>query len=379
MALLTAENQQHWTYTHVFQISSADASATSAGQVELHREVEGLGTSFADGHSLLLMAVGATGTGKTLALVGDPKEAKTKGGFFLVEANGGMASEGGEAPAAAVSQSDKKPTKKGKGKGAPADSGAGGELGDGGGGVAAKTIPLAGVFPRLLAEAFATLNHRNAQSAFVVWVSAAAVTVPAVGSTNEVVECLLPPPPLGDNESPEQAKNVDGDNAVSKEKRGPHLPPNAPPKDRLWGRAVLASSPQEAVGIFEDARSRASGSNASEGTETKHFLSKIRVELVNRSTNEQSSCEMVVMELAEEKPGESWPAALAEMIRSKAASVAGKPEEAGGLLGMAKGCLTDSAKVCDHSRSSTTSRRRTQFGCVRYWDDTIVHQEPFTP
>lgn len=233
LALLTAATQQHWTYTHVFQISSADAFATSAGQVELHREVEGLGTSFADGHSVLLMAVGAAGAGKTLTLVGDTEEAKAKGGFFLAEVSSGVGSEGGEAPAVAVSQSDKKPTKKGKGKAAPADGGAGGELGDGGEGVAAKTIPLAGVFPRLLAEAFATLNHRNSQSAFVVWVNAAAVTMPAAGSTGDLVECLLPPPPLSDNACPKEAKGVDGDSALNKDKRDPHLPPHAPPEDRL--------------------------------------------------------------------------------------------------------------------------------------------------
>lgn len=336
----------------MFQISSSDASAISTGQLELHREVEGLGTSFADGHSVLLMAVGAVGSGKTLTLVGDPEEAKAKGGFFLAQASSGVASEAGEAPtAAAASQSDKKPAKKGKGKGGPVDGGAGGELGEGGGGVAAKTIPLAGVFPRLVAEAFATLNHRSAQSAFVVWVSAAAVTMPAAGGpTGDVVECLLPPPPpLAGNAPPGEAEITENDSAQSKDKRDPNLPPHAPPDDRLWGRAVAASTPQEALAFFEDARSRAAGSKAPEGSETRHFLSRIRVELVNRSTNEQSSCEMVVMELAEEKPEASWPAALAEMVRSKAASsvAAAAPEEAEGFLGMVKGCLTDTAKVRD--------------------------------
>ncbi|CAM9111247.1 unnamed protein product, partial [Laminaria digitata] len=360
LALLTAEKQQeHWTYTHVFQISSADASAISAGQLELHREVEGLGTSFADGHCVLLMAVGAVGSGKTLTLVGDPEEARATGGFFLAEASSGVGPQAGETPAAAAaaaSQSEAKKTpKKGKGKGGPADGGgAGGEVGDGGGGVAAKTIPLAGVFPRLVAEAFATLKHRSAQCAFVVWVSAAAVTMPAAGggSTGEVVECLLPPPPpppaagdmpLGGGEG------IDSDSAAqSKDTRDSHLSPHAPPDDRLWGRAVPASSPQEAVAIFEDARSRAAQAKTSEGSETtKHFLSRVRVEVVNRSTKEQSSCEMVVMELAEEKPEESWPAALAEMVRSKAAAsvAAAAPEEPEGLLGMVRGCLTDTAKV----------------------------------
>ena len=59
---------------------------------------------------------------------------------------------------------------------------------------------------------------------------------------------------------------------------------------------------------------------------------------------------MVVMELAEEKPEASWPVALAEMVRSKAAAsvAAAAPEEAEGFLGMVKGCLTDTAKVRDH-------------------------------
>ena len=88
----------------------------------------------------------------------------------------------------------------------------------------------------------------------------------------------------------------------------------------------------------------------SDRSETRHFLSRIRVDLVNRSTNEHSSCEMVVMELAEEKPEASWPVALAEMVRSKAAAsvAAAAPEEAEGFLGMVKGCLTDTAKVRDH-------------------------------
>lgn len=352
LALLTAA-QQHWTYTYVFQNPSTDASATSAGQTELHREVAGLGTTLADGNSVLLIAAGAAGSGKTLTLVGDPDEARAAGGFFFEEVGREDGAEVG-APPTLTGNGEKKVARKGKGKGGGADGAALDALGEGGGGVAAKAKPLAGIFPRLVAEAFATLNHRSAQCAFVVWVSAAAVSVPAAGGNGGVVECLLPPPsPVGGDSPGEQAECGDGRGVEHNEQRDPRLPPLAPPEDRLWGRALPASSPQETMAIVEDARSRVvapppstSEAGAPKASETRHFLSRIRVELVNRSTNEISSCEMVAMELGEEKAGESWSAALAEVLRAHAAAaIVAKPEEEDGFLGMVRGCLTETSKV----------------------------------
>lgn len=350
----------------MFQNPSAELAATTAGQAELHKEVAGLGTTLADGHNVLLMAVGASRTGKTLTLIGEPDQtvAAAGKGFFVPEAS---RDDGGASPAPA-SRADqgehKKASKKGKGKGGGGGGGGsvGGRgveegLGDGGGGIAAKATSLAGIFPRLLAETFATLNHRVAQCAFVVWVSAAAVSISAASSSG-IVESLMPPavpsPPVCGGSSPvgggeHKEGELDGGNAEKlKEERDPDLPPRAPPEDGLWGRAVAASSPQEVMEIVADVRSRAV-STAVGGSlgmrEDSHFLLRIRVELVNRSTNEAASCQMVIAELAEEKPGEAWPAALAEVVRAHAAATAVKGDGADGLLGMIRGCLTDTAKV----------------------------------
>lgn len=365
LALLTAA-QQHWTFTHVFQNPSAEVAATIAGQTELHKEVAGLGTTLADGHNVLLMAVGASRSGKSLTLVGEPDSAAATGtcGFYVPQATsedgGGTGTKAAAAPAATTNQA--RSTKKGKGKG----GGGGTEgVGDGGGGVAVKATPLAGIFPRLLAETFATLDHRVAQCAFVVWVSAAAVSIPAgpdaVGNRGGVVESLLspavPPPPVRNGSSP-AGDDGDGDGGKTekeKEERDPDLPPRAPAEDSgLWGGAVAASSPHEVMQLIAGARSRAvspSGASAAGGTtgmrEDRHFLSRVRVDLVNRSSSEASSCETVMVELAEEKPGEAWPAALADVVRAHAAAtaVSNKGDEADGFLGMVRGCLSDTAKV----------------------------------
>lgn len=372
LALLTAA-QQHWTFTHVFQNPSVEVAATMAAQTELHKEVAGLGTTLADGHNVLLMAVGASRSGKTLTLLGEPDSSAAAGtcGFYVPEAT---SEDGGEAatkatavPAATTNQA--RSTKKGKGKG-----GRGGmqELGDGGGGVAVEATPLAGILPRLLAETFATLDHRVAQCAFVVSVSAAAVSIPAapdtVGSRGGVVESLLspaiPPPPVRSGSSPpgdgEQVEGDGGDgdgggNEKKREERDRDLPLRSPPDDDgMWGGKVAASSPQEVMELIADARSRAaspSDTSAAGGTtgmrEDRHFLSRVRVDLVNRSTSEASSCEMVMVELVEEKPGEAWPAALADVVRAHAAAtaVSNKGDEADGILGMVRGCLSDTAKV----------------------------------
>eukprot|EP00903_Cladosiphon_okamuranus_P007587 g7360.t1 len=371
LALLTAA-QQHWTFTHVFQNPSAEVVATTAGQTELHKEVAGLGTTLADGHNVLLMAVGASRSGKTLTLVGEPDSNAATGtcGFYVPEDTsedgGGAATKAAAVPGATTNQA--RSTKKGKGKRGSGTE----ELGDGGGGVAVKATSLAGIFPRLLAETFATLNHRAAQCAFVVSVSAAAVSIPAapdaVGSRGGVVESLLspaiPPPPVRSGSSPaadeEQVKGNGGDggggrNGEKKDERDRDLPPRSTPEDDgMWGGAVAASSPQEVMVLIAEARSRSvSPSNTSAAGDTtcmredKHFLSRVRVNLVNRSTSEASSCEMVMVELAEEKPGEAWPAALAEVVRAHTAATAVsiKGDEADGFLGMVKGCLSDTAKV----------------------------------
>eukprot|EP00752_Nemacystus_decipiens_P003172 g2935.t2 len=373
LALLTAA-QQHWTFTHVFQNPSAEVSATIAAQTELHKEVAGLGTTLADGHNVLLMAVGASRSGKTLTLVGEPDGTAPADscGFYVPEAKGEEGKEAGtKAAPAPASPTNQARTKKGKAKG-----GGGGaeEPGDGGGGVAVKATPLAGIFPRLLAETFATLDHRVAQCAFVVSVSAAAVSIPAasdaMGSRGGVVESLLspaiPPPPVRSGSSPvrgeEQANGSEGDGdgdggrgGKENDDRVRDFPARTSPEDDgLWGGAVAASSAQEVMKLIAGARSRAvspsatSAAGATTGMrEDKHFLSRVRVDLVNRSTSEASSCEMVMVELAEEKPGEAWPAALADVVRAHAAAtaVSNKAEEADGLLGMVRGCLSDTAKV----------------------------------
>lgn len=367
LALLTAA-QQHWTYTQVFQNPLADLAGTTAGQTELHKEVAGLGTTLADGHNILLLAAGASRSGKTFTLVGEPDETtrptaeSTASGsclFFLAE----VPSEdgGGTSGMAPVAAEARKVPKKGKGKGGGGGTGGGAEsLHDGGGGgVAAKATPLAGIFPRLLAEAFATLNHRVAQCAFVVWVSAAAVSMSgppdAASSRGTTVESLLPPsdppPRAGGGGQVEDEAGAVPKGQKQKEERDPGLPPRAPPEDDgRWGGAVAASSPQEVMEIVTNARSRARLSEGAAGElrENRHFLFRVRVELVNRSSNEVSSCEMVVVELAEEKTGEAWPAGLAEAVRAHAAAASAnsnKLDEATGLLGMVGACLTDTAKV----------------------------------
>lgn len=405
LALLTAA-QQHWTFTHVFQNPSAEVAATMAGQTEMHKEVAGLGTTLADGHNVLLMAVGASRSGKTLTLVGEPDSAAAAGtcGFYVPEATSEDGGATGTKPAAAsaATANQARSAKKGKGKGG---GGGGGveEVGDGGGGVAAKATPLAGIFPRLLAETFATLDHRVAQCAFIVWVSAAAVSIPAaleaVGSRGGVVESLLslgvPPLPVCSGSFPagggEQVKGDDGDGDVAKaekkkEERDRDLPPRAPPEDDgLWGGAVAASSPQEVMELIAGAKSRtvsSSATSAAGGTpvmrEDRHFLSRVRVDLVNRSTGEASSCEMVIVELAEEKPGEAWPAALADIVCAHAAATGvSNKGDADGFLGMVRGCLSDTAKVSVYVACcecvaffppTTVSTSRMNSSCVRSHD-----------
>ncbi|CAB1118067.1 unnamed protein product [Ectocarpus sp. CCAP 1310/34] len=367
LALLTAV-QQHWTFTHVFQNASAEVAATTAAQAELHKEVAGLGTTLADGHNVLLMAVGASRSGKTLALVGEPDQTAAGAGgdgFFFADISG-EDEKRTATPAATASQGEsKKVPKRGKGKvgggGGGGERGNEGALGDGGGGVAVKVTPLAGVFPRLVAETFATLKHRVAQCAFVVWVSVVAVSIPVAPQvatdSSGVVESLLPPvdsPPVcGDSSSVVR----EGDTSDNKKNEGePNATSPAPTEgENRWGREIAASSPQEVMRIVMDARSRAMSSpeaggsgNSREVRKDRHFLSRIRVELVNRSTREASSCEMVIVELVEEMPGEAWPAALADTVRTHAAATVvntNKAYRADGLPGMVRSCLADTAKV----------------------------------
>ncbi|CAM9179794.1 unnamed protein product [Ectocarpus fasciculatus] len=368
LALLTAA-RQHWTFTHVFQNASAEVAATTAAQAELHKEVAGLGTTLADGHNVLLMAVGASRSGKTLALVGQPDQTAAAAGgdgFFIADVSG-EDEKGTATPAATANQGESKKSPK-RGKGKAGGGGGGGErggeeaLGDGGGGVAVKVTPLAGVFPRLLAETFATLKHRVAQCAFVVWVSAVAVSIPVApqvaNGSSGVVESILPPPVVPPPECGDSSSlGREGD--ISDEKKSevePDVTSSGPTKgENRWGREIAASSPQEVMKIVMDARSRvmsspeAGGSgNSQEVRKDRHFLSRIRVELVNRSTSEASSCEMVIVELAEEMPGEAWPMALAEVVRAHAAATVvniNKADRADGLPGMVRSCLADTAKV----------------------------------
>ncbi|CAM9463866.1 unnamed protein product [Ectocarpus sp. 12 AP-2014] len=367
LALLTAATQ-HWTFTHVFQNASAEVAATTAAQAELHKEVAGLGTALADGHNVLLMAVGASRSGKTLALLGEPDQTAAAAGgdgFFIADILG-EDDKATATPAATAAQGESKKVPK-RGKGKAGGGGGGGErggdeaLGDGGGGVAVKVTPLAGVFPRLVAEMFATLKHRVAQCAFVVWVSVVAVSIPVApqvaSDSSGVVESLLPPvdsPPVcGDSSSVVR----EGDTSDKKKNEGePDATTPAPTEEEnRWGRAIAASSPHEVMRIVMDARSRAMSSpeaggsgNSQEVRKDRHFLSRIRVELVNRSTCEASSCEMVIVELAEEMPGEAWPAALAGTVRAHAAATVvntNKADRADGLPGMVRSCLADTAKV----------------------------------
>lgn len=322
------------------------------------------------------MAVGASRSGKTLALVGEPDQTAAAvggDGFFVADASG-EDSKGTATPAATAIQGEPKKVPK-KGKGKAGGGGGGGErggeeaLGDGGGGVALKVTPLAGVFPRLLAETYATLKHRVAQCAFVVWVSAVAVSIPvgpqvADGSSG-VVQSLLPPvvpPPVcGDSSS----AGCEGDTSDEKKNQvEPDATSSGPTEgENRWGREVAASSPQEVMRIVMDARTRVASSpevggsgNSEEVRKDRHFLSRVRVELVNRSTSEASSCEMVIVELAEEMPGEAWPVALAETVRAHAAATVvniNKSDRADGLPGMVRSCLADTAKVCVYDRGST--------------------------
>lgn len=347
--------QQHWTYTHVFQNSSTGTGDVAAAQAELHRELAGLGTTLADGHSVVLLVAGAVASGKTLTLVGDPDEASRKEGFFL--ADGGVERElsragspgqerGGSVP--------KKVSRKDKAKEGGVDSTAtrGDDV------AVAKASPLAGLFPRLVAEAFATLAHRRAQCAFTVHVSAAAVSASdaTAGRDGGAVECLLPPPPGNSESAPLDASAESPGSAQAVQHEGdPARPPPSPPDDALWGRAVPAASPHEVVAIVEAARLRAAGAPAGAPPSERydrHFLSRVRVELENHSTKEASACDMVIAELAEEGVGNTWPVALAQVIRDHPAVTAAKTEKQNGaksfqdpLLDMVRSCLGDTTKV----------------------------------
>ena len=305
--------------------------------------MSGLGITLADGHSVFLMAAGAAGSGKTLTLIGDPEEAEASEGFFpalppIDEGTGGAMGH-----MASGAYGEKKHSNKERGKRSsslsvelpPRNSGGRGDL-------AVSITPLAGILPRLMAEIFATLSHRNVQSAFVVWVNAAYVSNMARPDDGEAVENLLSPPTFSEhlpNEHVEDERNG---------KRNLQPPPPAPPHDRLWGHAIQVSSAQEAMLILESARSRAASETPTESRRRKpgHFLSRVGVKVVNRSTSEESISEMVTVELPEERPGDSWPTALAELVRAHASTTGlAKEIEADGLLGMIRGCLQDTSKV----------------------------------
>lgn len=339
------EAHQSRTFTHVFQTSLEETLATDDEQTEVYQQVSGLGITLADGHSILLMAAGAAGSGKTMTLLGDLEEAKASGGFFPAAASTDEGPDGGIGRTTSGRNGEKSNSKKGKRKGSQGndpEEATDGMIGGSGDLVRLSTTPLAGILPRLLAEAFATLNHRDAHSAFMFWVSAAHVSNTASPSDTKAVESLLPPATMGE-ESPWanlEGGRSDGRNLESL------LP--TPPEGHIWGRAVEASSPQEAMAIVEDARSRAA-SGTQEGTgqgDMGHVLLRFVVKLVNRVTNEESISEMVTVELAEERPGDTWPKALAEIVRAHAAATGhSKQDQAGGLLGMVRGCLRDTSKV----------------------------------
>lgn len=348
LALLTAA-QQHWSYTHVFQSASTEASAIATAQAELHRELSGLGTSLADGHSVLLLAAGAAASGKTLTLVGEPEKSGAAGVFFTRETDDDeVAAASAGNPSGGDVGAKRGPRKgKGKGGGGAASAAATDVESGGGGGIAEKICPLAGLLPRLVAEAFATLSHRSSQCAFTVTVSAAAVSIPAAPTTlnDALVECLLSPATHGEG----------GGGSSELSATNPAQPP-PPEGGQLWGCAIPAISPQEVVAIVEAARIRAIASPNStpgSGASKRHFLSKIRVELQNHSTNELSCCEMILAELAEERPGDAWPVGLADAIRAHATATVVRSDDGEGptgprgnpLLAMVRSCLSGTAKV----------------------------------
>lgn len=339
------EAHQSQTFTHVFQTSPEETLATDEEQAEVYQQVSGLGTTLADGHNFLIMAAGATCSGKTMTLLGDQEEAKASGGFFPEAAPTDEGPDGGIGPTTSGRNGEKSNSKKGKRKGSQAndpDEAADGILSGSGYIVRLSTTPLAGILPRLLAETFATLTHRDAHSAFMVWVSAVHVSNTACPSDTKAVESLLAPATKGEETS---RVNLDGGKSDARKFETP-LP--TPPEDPIWGRAVEASSPQEAMAIVEDARSRAaSGTQTGTGRgDMGHILLRFVVKLVNRATNENSMSEMVTVELAEERPGDTWPKALAEIVRAHGAATSHlKQDQSGGLLGMVRGCLRDTSKV----------------------------------
>lgn len=335
------------TFTNVFQTSLEETLATEEEQAEVYQQVSGLGTTLVDGHSILILAAGATGSGKTMTLIGDQEEAKASGGFFPEAAPTNEGPDGGIGPTTSGHNGEKSNLKKGKRQGSKInnpDEAMDGMLSGSGDKVPLSTTPLAGILPRLLAETFAILNHRDAHSAFIVWVSAVHVSNTACPSDNKAVESLLAPAAMG-VETP--AAGLEGGRSDA---RNFESPSPAPPEDHIWGRAVEASSPQEAMAIVEDARSRAaSGTQTGTGRgDMGHILLRFVVKLVNRVTNENSISEMVTVELAEESEGDTWPKALGEIVRAHAAATGqSKEDQGGGLLGMVMGCLRDTSKVFD--------------------------------
>lgn len=326
-----------------------DPSASAAAQTEVFKELSGLGTSLADGHSVLLLIAGGTASGKTLALVGNPHDSSTTGQFFLSDAivSGAVEAVAAGTPAGVDPTTKRSPRKaKGNKAGGGADEGS-----KGGGGIGARTAPMAGLFPRLMAETFATLLHRSSHCAFKVMVSAAAVSASAStfsAKDKDLVECLLPSTP---------AQECGTGGGVSEEpEMTPARPPPSPAESRPWGCEVPAESPQQVVAMVEAARSKAVESAQhmpGSGVSERHLLAKVRMQLLNHGTNESSSSELVVVELAEEKTGDAWAAALAQMVRTHATTTAAKPDEgqetsgpsSNPLLGMVRGCLGDTAKV----------------------------------
>ncbi|CAM9655313.1 unnamed protein product, partial [Choristocarpus tenellus] len=329
LAFLTGE-RQHWDYTLVFQASHSP-EAVIQGQQEFHQELVSLGTSLVDGHSLLLLVAGASGSGKSLTLIGDPEEAKGPGGFFVMDAGKEGDENKGEKKVVEPLARGTKKVKRGKDWGA----------GAGGGGLAgevvpAKTKPLVGLLPRLAAQAFATLNHRQPQCGFLVTFSAVSVSAAAVAMSE--ITCLLPP------------RVVDGGDSGSKgdgEGKGESLPPPEPPEEEpLWKRSVPARSPEELACLIEAARVR--GCEASASTPW-HLVARVQVKSINHCSKEVVTSDMVLSEMAEEIPGTTWAESVAGAVRAHASGAAAPQEQSstGGdkLVEFLQGCLRGTGKV----------------------------------
>lgn len=298
------EGKKAWDFDTVLQ----GGENITASQTELAAEFSGSSTSLVDGHNVIIIVAGSSGSGKTFSILGDPAD---QSGYFLA---------GGD-------EHSPKPKVK---KGIPQPDSA--NLGP----TLATTKPSCGIAPRLLRDAFQLLSDRDALSSYTVSISA--VAVPAKGC-KEPLRLLPISTESTDTTSTAGPQVVDSD-------------------DSLWSGSKVVTTPESAMEVLSGAYS-----TAVRGVPPQtpyHMVFRIRCSSVNRCTGEGDTGTLFLCELAEESENTRWSQNITKVLRQHAAAsiVTGDGEEDSApksdadhtdsgvmVANLLKGCFADTAKL----------------------------------